>query len=322
MNAPETRRERERALALLREGRRFLLAGHVRPDGDCIGSQAALARVLQGLGKEVVIMNPDFPASTFDYLYKACPFRAFEGQVPEHDVLVLLDINELSRCGPMEPHLVRSPARKMVVDHHPSHKPPWWDAAYVDVAAAATGLLVWRIARELDYEPDLVFAEAVFTSLVADTGWFRYSNTDAETMDVASRLVRRGVEPAVMFARLYQRKEREEPRALAQVLGRLEYFAGGKLVVVDEPRNGGALVDSDPVLDILRSVAAVEVVVYIKELEGNVCKLSARSKTGYDVNSLARKFGGGGHVKASGATIPGALADVRARVIQAALEDF
>jgi phosphoesterase RecJ-like protein len=80
--------------------------------------------------------------------------------------------------------------------------------------------------------------------------------------------------------------------------------------------------DGDPVLDILRSVGTVEVVLYLRELETGGCKLSARSKTDFDVNQLARRFGGGGHVKASGATVPGRLAEARARVLQAALEQL
>ena len=121
----------------------------------------------------------------------------------------------------------------------------------------------------------------------------------------------------------HQRRSAEEPRALGAVLGRLEYLAGGRLAVAHQPLgNEGApsLEDGDPLLDILRSVAGVEVVLYLRETEPGVCKLSARSKSAFDVNALARRFGGGGHVKASGATIPGRLDDVRARVTAAAVE--
>jgi phosphoesterase RecJ-like protein len=105
------------------------------------------------------------------------------------------------------------------------------------------------------------------------------------------------------------------------VLARHEYFLDGRLAVVDQPlaRNGEAgLDDGDPVLDILRGVGKVEVVLYLRETEPGMCKLSARSKTSFDVNALARQFGGGGHRKAAGATIAGTLAEVRARVVAAA----
>jgi phosphoesterase RecJ-like protein len=316
--------EQQRALDLLRSGRRFLLVGHVRPDGDVLGGQGALARGLQGLGKEVTIVNADPPESAFEYLTRELPYRVYAGgALPEHDVVALLDFNELSRTGPMEAALRRAPSKKLVVDHHPYEGEPWWDAAFVDVSASATGLLVWRILRALEAPVDAVVARAVFTSLVADTGWFRYSNTDAETLQLAGEMVALGADPARIYAALNQQRSAAEPLALAAVLARLEYLAGGRLAVAVQPLgNGGApaLEDGDPLLDVVRSVGKVEVVLYLREVEPGVCKLSARSKGAFDVNRLARRFGGGGHVKASGATIPGALAEVTTRVAAAAVE--
>lgn len=316
--------EQERALALLREGQRFLLVGHVRPDGDCLGGQGALARGLQQLGKQVTILNADAPEPAFDYLTRELPYGVYAGgALPAHDVVALLDFNELSRTGPMAEPLARAPSRKLVIDHHPHSGAAWWDACFVDVSASATGLLVWRILRELGAPIDELVARAVFTSLVTDTGWFRYSNTDAETLALASELVTCGVDPSALHRQLFQRRPPGEPRALAAVLSRLEYHAGGRVAVVDQPLgNSGApaLDDGDPLLDLVRAVGSVEVVLYLRELERGSCKLSARSKTDFDVNRLARRFGGGGHVKAAGATIAGALPDVRARVVAAAVE--
>ena len=318
---PET--AQQRALDLLRVGKRFLLAGHVRPDGDCIGGQAALAHGLQALGKEVVIVNPDGPGRHFDYLYKGAPFQVFDSRsIPEHDVCCLLDINELSRCGGLARHLREASSKKLVIDHHPYEGEPWWDAAYMDSSASATGLLVWRILKQLDVQLDRFAAEAVFTSLVTDTGWFRYGNTDAETMRVAAEMVGLGANPAGIFQKIYQRNEQTEPQAMGRLLDRVEYYAHGRLAVVDQPLsdNETALKDGDPVLDLLRAVETVEVVLYVRELEPGLCKLSARSKTLFDVNQLARQFGGGGHVKASGATIKGGLSKVRDDLVRATIE--
>jgi phosphoesterase RecJ-like protein len=242
--------------------------------------------------------------------------------VPAHDVCVLLDINTLERCGALEEPLRAAPSAKVVIDHHPFEGEPWWDAAYVDVSAAATGLLVRRIARALDVRLDEVAAWAVFTSLVTDTGWFRYSNTDAETLSLAAELIELGVRPAELFGMLYQQNALAEPRALGAQLERLEYFAGGRLALIAQPARAPAPRDTDALLDIVRSVGDVEVVLYLKELEDGLCKLSARSKTGYDVNALARRFGGGGHKKAAGATIPGPLNEVKRLLVEAALEGF
>jgi phosphoesterase RecJ-like protein len=327
LRTPAPDPEGVRALALLRSGRSFLLAGHVRPDGDCLGAEAALARVLGALGKRARILNPDPLDPRFDFLEEAATFHAYEGgPLPEHDVAVLLDINTLTRCGELGLALAAAPSKKLVVDHHVASggDEPWWDAAFVDAEASATGLLVWRIARALEVEVDRTAATAIFTSIVTDTGWFRHSNTDAETMAVAAELVARGVEPNRLFARIFQREHPGLPRALGKLLARTEYLAGGRLALVDQPKHlaDEALVDGDPVLDLLRSVGPVEVVLYLRETEAGDCRLSARSKSDFDVQALARRFGGGGHKKAAGATLEGPLERARERLIAAALEDL
>jgi bifunctional oligoribonuclease and PAP phosphatase NrnA len=325
MSKPESEAAREAALSTLREGKRFLLVGHERPDGDCIGSQAALARVLLSLGKEVAVVNPDAPSSTFAELVRSGPFGTWKGKVPAHDVCVLLDFNVLSRCGPMEPALAAAPSRKVIIDHHPLGEEAWWDEAYVDVSAAATGLLVYRIARAFGVKPDPIFARAVFTSIVTDTGWFRYSNTDAETFATAGELVGEGVSPAEVYRSLHQQSAASEPAAIGRLLARTVYYADGRLAVVDLPlasKGERPLDDTDTPLDILRAVKDVEVVLFLRAREDGQVKLSARSKSTYDVNALARRFGGGGHVKAAGATIRGSLEDVRARLVEAAVAGF
>lgn len=318
--------ERERALELLARGRRFVLSGHQRPDGDCLGAQAALASLLVDQGREVWIYNPDLPEKRYAYLSEKVPQRAYTGGgLPLHDVCVLLDFSELTRTGELAPVLQAADSKKLVVDHHVHQGAVWWDACYVDVTASATGLLVRRMARELGWKLDRAAALGVFTSIVTDTGWFKYSNTDAETLALAAEMVTLGAEPARVFDQLYQQRSRHHPGYLGRLLSRAEYLANGRLVVVDQPLSENLdpnLVDSDELLDVLRSVASVEVVLFLREVLSGSCKLSARSKTDYDVHALARLFGGGGHKKASGATIPGALSDVRARVVAAALERF
>lgn len=314
-----------RAVELLRRSQRFVLCGHVRPDGDCIGAQAALASVLKSLGKDVWIINPDPVDGQFEYLARDVRYAAYTGgDLPPHDVACMLDFCELHRTGAMEDALRRAGSKTLVIDHHVGPAQPWWDEAYVDVRASATGVLVYRIARELGVPIDPLLARGVFTSLVTDTGWFKYSNTDAETLRVAGELCERGVKPSEIYAAIYQRRSARHPPYVARLLSSLETFEGDRLAVVHLPlaANETDGVDADEVLDILRSVRDVEVVLYLREIEGGKVKLSARSKTTFDVHKLAGLFGGGGHVKASGATIQGSLDDVRARVVAAAREQL
>jgi phosphoesterase RecJ-like protein len=238
---------------------------------------------------------------------------------------VLLDFCEIERTGPMAAPLRRAPSKKVVVDHHLSHGAPWWDAAFVDSTASATGLLVRRVAAALGVPLDAAAARGVFTSLVTDTGWFKYSNTDAETLRVAAEMVGLGANPNAIYAALNQTRPKEHPFFVGRLLSRAEFLADDRLAIVDLPLSEGFAseqLDSDEVLDILRSVATVEVVLYLRELPDGTCKLSARSKGAYDVNALARTFGGGGHRKASGATLKVPLAAARERVVEAAIAGF
>jgi len=317
----------EQTLDAIRAGKRFVIAGHMRPDGDCIGAQAALKRGLESLGKEVWILNPDPPEPQFDYLTSECKYGTYRpgADLPAHDVFILLDASVLSRCGELGEKVAAAPSKKLVIDHHIHVGDEWWDEAYVDVTASASGLLVYRVLKALDVKIDRVMALGVFTSIVTDTGWFKYSNTDAETMTIAGELIASGVEPAVLYGAIYQRESSALPRSIGRVLETLEYYCDNRLAVVkvQPPKTGEtALTDGDLVLDILRSVDVVEVVLLVRTTTDGKCKLSARSKSDYDVNRLAREFGGGGHRKASGATIEGTLDEVASRLVLAATAGF
>lgn len=309
------------ALELLAGAQRILLTGHEAPDGDCVGSQAALARVLRSMGKLVWVLNPDPVDDKYAFLSEPCDMRAFRGaDLPVHDVVCLLDASELGRTGPLTEPLARARSKKLVIDHHIPPAEPWWDAAFSDVTAAATGLLVWRIAAVLGAELDEVACEGLFTSIVTDTGWFRYANTDAETLAVSSELTARGVEPNVLYNRIFQRRRASYPRHVSALLGRAAYHVDGRLAVVDVPLEGGSRErhEMDDVIDVLSSVDSVEVILLLREAADGTCRLSARSKTSYDVSALAREFGGGGHAKASGARVPGALGEVHTKLVTAA----
>ena len=318
--------DQQAALDLLTGAKRILLTGHQRPDGDCLGAQAALARVLQARGQQVQILNTDPPEAQFDYLSEHVDFAVDGGgALPDHDLLVLLDCSEISRTGVLEERFTAAPSKKLVIDHHVLPDVAWWDAAFVDTSAAATGLLVRRIAKALEVELDPIARLGVFTSLVTDTGWFKYSNTDAEVFEAAAEMVAGGLEPSSLYSSIYQRRSGSHPGLTGKVLDGHSYHADGRIATVCLALDAGAAAkdfDSDDVLDLLRSVERVEVVLFLREVSPGLCKLSARSKTSYNVNALARKFGGGGHRKASGATIEGELHEVMARLVAAAEEGF
>lgn len=314
------------ALRLLESADRILLTGHERPDGDCLGSQAALCRILNKRGQRAFIMNPDAPDERYREVTAVGDFRVDDGgRLPDHDLVVMLDGGDLSRTGRLAGRLEDAPSEKLVVDHHLHAGKRWWDAAFVDTKASATGVLVRRIAAHLEAPIDMVAARGIFTTLVTDSGWFKYSNTDAETLLIASELVGLGVRPAEVYGDLFQRQPPEHPRTLSGALSRTSYYADGRLAVCDlplDPDGRSFDVDGDAVLDVLRSVERVEVAFVVRAVGAERCKLSARSKGAFNVQKLALNFGGGGHAKAAGATIERTLVDARTELVDATLKQM
>lgn len=308
-------------LQLLRDHQRFLLTGHENPDGDCLGSQAGLFHLLRALGKEVAIVNPDPIGKSFDFLLRHTPFGSSRGEnVPEYDVAVLLDCSQLSRLGTLGPVLQQRRRPIAVVDHHVGSEHGDGTHFYVDATAAATGVMVRRLHRELGVPLSAAGAEGIYLALIADTGWFRYSNTDAEVFALAGELVAAGVDVGAVYDNLYRRHHPESAMLLADALRRHRFTCGGRVAVVslDKPlmeRAARIDFDTDGVLEPLRSLDGVEVVVLLKERFDGAVKASLRAKADVDVQQICAAFGGGGHKKASGATMRMSLAEAETAMV-------
>jgi bifunctional oligoribonuclease and PAP phosphatase NrnA len=300
---------------LLRTRSSFLLTGHENPDGDCLGAQTALFHLLRALGKQVAIVNPDPIGRSFAFLQQHTPFGHVlaEQPLPNFDVAVLLDCCQLSRLGQLGPRLRHSGRTIAVIDHHVGSDRGDGTVCFVDPRAAATGALVRRLYRELDVPLPFAAAEGVFLSLVADTGWFRYSNADAEVFAMASELIAAGVDASRIYDALYRQNHPDSARLLTEALARHRLAQGGKLAiaVLDRAlmdRASAIDFDTDAILEPLRSLAGIEVVALLKERGDGVVKVSLRARGDVDVQAIVAKFGGGGHKKAAGASLAMPLA--------------
>jgi phosphoesterase RecJ-like protein len=319
----------EAFLDLLRRRRSFWLSGHENPDGDCIGAQVALYHLLRRLGKDVVILNPDPPSPSLDFVTQATPFSAWSNgaALPAAEVLVLLDCAWLSRLGPLT-DVVRKqrPPTVAVLDHHLGSEAGDGDVCYVDAAAPSTGSLVYRMFGALGLPLNRAAAEGVFVSLISDTGWFRYSNTTPEVLATAAALLAVGVDSARIYDLIHRRNHPDTVALLAQGLAHQERSRDGRYAfsVLDrQAMEHGKRVgfDHDGVMEPLRSVAGTEVVALFKELGSSLVKISLRAVNDVDVQAIAAEFGGGGHKKAAGAqlrcSLAEAIAAVRSKVEQA-----
>ncbi|MCA8954521.1 MAG: bifunctional oligoribonuclease/PAP phosphatase NrnA [Planctomycetes bacterium] len=312
-------------LDLLGSRQRFLLSGHEHPDGDCLGSQVGLFHLLETLGAEVSIYNPDPVLPSLAFLGEQTPIRNHAHHpVPSADVVILLDCAELSRLGSLAAELRRQSPRIAVIDHHVGSEHGDGSVCLVDTTAAATGVLVYELYEHFGVEVGPAAAEGLFVSLVADTGWFRYSNTDPRTLAIAAQLVEAGAAPDKLYDRLYRGTDPRSLGLLSESLARHQLRLGGRFgfTVFDQQlmqRVGDAGFDTDTVLEAIRSVRGIEVAALFKSIHDGV-KLSLRSMGRVDVQRIAARFGGGGHTKASGATIRLPVAAAVAEVEQAVAE--
>lgn len=302
--------------ALLRGGRRFLVAAHAHPDGDALGSMLATMHGLRALGKEVVAYDQDGAPARLAFLPGAGELvRAVEAR--PFDATLVHDCGDAKLLGEgFPPPSVTGPL--VIVDHHATVR-PFGDLSLRDPSAAAVGVIVARLLAALGVPLSKPIAECLWCSLVSDTGWFRYSSTDVETMRLAAACVEAGAVPWE-FAR--QSEEATPParlKLLARVLDTLEIVGATALLTVTRAMyaaTGATAEQSEGFVGYARGLAGVEVGVMLYEADGGV-RVSLRSKGRVDVAAVAERFGGGGHRAAAGCFVPGTVSEARARILEA-----
>jgi phosphoesterase RecJ-like protein len=297
----------------LRRAKRVALITHVNPDGDGLGAQAALAEALEGMGKQVVIANQDLPQPRYDFLN----LQRRYGQAGACDLALVMDTSVLSRIGSAAEALKQA-AEVGVIDHHAGSDASFAKHAWVVATAASTGSLVAELLETLQVPLTPTMAGAIYAALAHDTGCFRYSNTSAECFALAAKLKAAGADTAAINVELFESKPAPALMLWAKALSGLEIGDGGlsAIAVVSQAMMdacGAKAEDSDGIVEAARAIQGVEVAAMLRVDKAGV-KLSTRSKKWLDVNALCAKFGGGGHHRASGATMAMGLDEAKAAV--------
>ncbi len=313
--------------ALVHTGTRICLTTHVNPDGDGLGSEVALAHMFGALGAHVTITNPTPTPARFDFLLRDLPGVDHSAHAVKElrraDVIIVVDIADLSRLGALAEAVRERGVPVACIDHHVSAGtlPP--GPRFVDATAAATGELVFLLAREMGYPITPPMARALYVALVTDTGGFRFSNTRPRTLHTAAELLRAGVDTEQVYLDVYAGAPVGRPRLLGEVLQTLVVEDAIGLAWVTVPpgaieRHHVDADDLDGAVEHARSVRGVRLALLFREMSGGRIKVSLRSVGDVDVAELARQFGGGGHAKAAGVAIAGVLPAVQATVLEAA----
>lgn len=288
----------------LGQAKKVLVATHIFPDGDALGSQLALGDSLASLGKEVFLYSEEKVSHLYDFL-PGC--ERLQGALPDldqYDCVVAVDCADQKRLG-KEVERLLAVKQVIMIDHHAGHK-LFGHLQWVDPARASTGEMIYDliVALGTDISPDAAYC--LYTAIVSDTGSFMYSSTTADTFRVVSELVALGVKPAEVAGKLFENFTVNRLQLLQLVLDSLEMISGGRVAIITVTREmfaktGAVPADTENFINYPRAVASVRVAAFIKETRDGVVSVSLRSKDGTcDVAELAASYGGGGHTNAAG----------------------
>ena len=291
----------------------FCILTHRRPDGDTIGSAAALCRGLRQLGKSAwVLEDPDAGGSRCGWLLQGLT-RETAG---ENDTLVAVDVASpgmLPRA--FQPLTDRV---KLRIDHHGSGT-SFAEEELVDPTSASCAELVCDVLTILGVQLDKAMGEAVYVGISTDTGCFRFSNTTGHTFLVASVCAQTGADIYRLNQELFETNTMSKLRMQAWIAENLKIFGDGKLAIVAIPRAvedvlGVTEDDMDNISNFPRTIAGVCMAATLRETKDGGTKFSVRAIPGWDAAAVCAKFGGGGHAGAAGANTALSLAEAAAAV--------
>ena len=309
---PQTNTTLTAIACALRERDHFVICGHVSPDGDCLGSQLALAAALRQAGKQCacVLARDEEPPRDLAFL------PGFDGLVPAAryegpcEVFVAVDVPTTERVGDAA-RLQAAADLTVTVDHHAVPE-AMSVLSYTDPDVASTTMLVWELAAVLGAERDRIVATCCYTGLMTDTGRFQYQNADAAAFAAAAEMVAAGAEPAVISRRIYQSRSLASVQLEGRNADHMALSADGAAALswlsqADFEACGACKADAEPMVDVLRAIDGVEVACMLREQPDGEIRGSLRAKGDADVAAIARAFGGGGHTAAAGFTFAGTL---------------
>ena len=310
----------DRILEGIKDCHSFCVVGHIRPDGDCVGSQLGLTLALRNEGKRVVCWNEDPIPQKYEFLD---PDHTFQKPKPGHkfDCVIATDAASFERFGKVGP-CVKNRKLFINIDHHESNT-RYADINWVSAHEPSSGELIFRLLKVAKWPITKRIADCLFTAVSTDTGSFQYSTTRPGTFHVAAEVVRRGADLAKICDEVYQSYPLSRARLLRHIYShfrlthenRIAYFW---LKKADFARSGADSCDTEGLIDHIRAIAPVVVACVFEEIEPELTRISLRSKSDkVNVNEIAAQFGGGGHPAAAGARIPGRPHSVQRKVIGA-----
>jgi phosphoesterase RecJ-like protein len=294
---------------------RALMLGHVHPDADVLGTLLALGAALESAGWTVTYGGPHPAPGALGFLPGVDRYGVLTALGGPYDVAVLTDCPNPGRTEGLIDQARAASTAVVNIDHHPDNR-RYGHVNWVDVGAAATGEMIYRLLVDLGLPVSPPIATNLFTAIHADTGSFRYSNVTPDTFRIAAELV--AAEPAVVSSAIYERRAPDALRHLGESLSRVRVSEDGRVAWLALPAGlvPETFVEGEELVNYPRSIASVRVACLLRERAGQV-KVSLRGKGDVDVQRIAARFGGGGHVNAAGFSTTGSLDQVTRAVLEA-----
>ncbi len=304
------------------QGQAVAVVGHARPDGDCIGSQVAVALALRARGFDVICVNPDPIPRRLLFLTEGMEFLRTDAVLARSEprAAIFVDCADHARAGErLKAHFPRPAA---VIDHHLSN------AGYarhnlLDSASAATCEILAGIFLDLGFAIEAQAAKALYTGILTDTGQFRFNSTSRRCFVLAGELVARGASPSEAGYNLYERETVGKMRLLQHFLGTLTLECGGRACIGTLPAGvfettGACAEDTEGLVDYARCLEGVDVGALIELRADGTVKASLRAKEpAYRMDLVAAEFNGGGHACAAGLSLKAGAAEFYPRLVAA-----
>lgn len=308
----------DRLVSEIRAARRILVTMHCRPDGDAAGSAIAMYHALKALDKAVTVYNVDKIPSNFSFL-QGSEVIVHEIDPSAFDLCLVLDCAEPGLLGRKFPYdALTCPCA--FVDHHSIP----YEQCLVNVhdsKASAAGEILFHVIRALGVPMTQEIAAALYTSIITDTGSFRYTSTTPDAMKVSAYLLETGIDVWDICSHIYEDNPIQKLRLLSLVLQTLWVSKDGKIAFMHANRQmlrrchcSGAMTDG--FINYARSIHGVEVSIFLTQLEDELYRISFRSRGHLDVSEVASSFGGGGHKNAAACTIAGNVETIREQIIK------
>ncbi len=305
------------AAEFLRTHDDYLILMHASPDGDTLGCGNALCTALQRMGKRAKAVCPDEIPHRFDYMSEGVKPQEFE-----HKTIVCVDVADSKLLGDMKE---TGDKADLCIDHHVSNT-GYAQRLLLREHYASACELMYEVLTALGTEIDRMIANCLYTGIATDTGCFRFSNTTPQTHVYAAKLIECGAEIAHINYAMFELKTQGRLRLEQEVLKNMKYFGDGHIAMVTVMRETIASItdiDSDDVgamAAIPRQIQGVDIGISIKEKKNGVLKASLRSSERIDVSEIAKRFGGGGHARASGCSFTCSYDEVVEQIVAACCE--